>query len=56
MQIAENESAQQQSNLIQGSVYQTVTSQPYNRNFLPVNLLEPSNDYSNQDQIALQLV
>ena len=56
MQIAENESAQQQSNLIQGSVYQTATSQPYNRNFLPVNLLEPNNDYSNQDQIALQLV
>ncbi|XVF60801.1 hypothetical protein PTKIN_Ptkin08bG0077100 [Pterospermum kingtungense] len=55
--IAENERAQQQSNLIQGSVYQTSTSQPYNRNFLPVNLLEPSNnDYSNQDQTALQLV
>ncbi|XWS44479.1 hypothetical protein CRYUN_Cryun15aG0048400 [Craigia yunnanensis] len=58
--IAENERAeqqqQQQSNLIQGSVYQTATSQPYNRNFLPVNLQEPSNDYSNQDQIALQLV
>ncbi|XP_021273990.1 agamous-like MADS-box protein AGL1 [Herrania umbratica] len=58
--IAENERAQQQqqqqSNLIQGSVFQTVTSQPYNRNFLPVNLLEPSNDYSSQDQTALQLV
>ena len=59
--IAENERAQQQqqqqSNLIQGSVYQAVTSsQPYNRNFLPVNLLEPNNDYSTQDQTALQLV
>ncbi|XP_022739467.1 agamous-like MADS-box protein AGL1 [Durio zibethinus] len=54
--IAENERAQQQSTLIQGSVYQTETSQPYNRNFLPVNLLEPSHDYSNQDQTALQLV
>ena len=56
MQIDENEREQQESNLIQGSVYQTATSQPYNRNFLPVNLLEPNNDYSNQDQIALQLV
>ncbi|KAK6238449.1 hypothetical protein QUC31_003918 [Theobroma cacao] len=58
--IAENERAQQQqqqqANLIQGSVFQAVTSQPYNRNFLPVNLLEPSNDYSSQDQTALQLV
>ncbi|OMO60836.1 Transcription factor, K-box [Corchorus olitorius] len=58
--IAENERAQQQqqqqSNMIQGSVYQTVTSQPYNRNFLPVNLLEPNNEYSTQDQTPLQLV
>ncbi|XWS41073.1 hypothetical protein CRYUN_Cryun17cG0049200 [Craigia yunnanensis] len=54
--IDENEREQQQSNLLQGSVYQTATSQPYNRNFLPVNLLEPSNGYSNQDQTALQLV
>ncbi|KAE8678414.1 hypothetical protein F3Y22_tig00111410pilonHSYRG00020 [Hibiscus syriacus] len=46
--IAENERAQEQSNqLMQDS---------YNRNFLPLNLVEPSNGYSNQDQTALQLV
>ncbi|KAE8663714.1 Floral homeotic protein AGAMOUS [Hibiscus syriacus] len=46
--IAENERAQEQSTqLMQAS---------YNRNFLPLNLVEPSNDYSNQDQTALQLV
>ncbi|KAB2033789.1 hypothetical protein ERO13_D04G037800v2 [Gossypium hirsutum] len=49
--IAENERAQQQSN----QLMQAASS--YNRNFLPVNLLEPSNnDYSNQDQTPLQLV
>ncbi|XP_052882942.1 agamous-like MADS-box protein MADS1 isoform X2 [Gossypium arboreum] len=49
--IAENERAQQQSN----QLIQAASS--YNRNFLPVNLLEPSNnDYSNQDQTPLQLV
>ncbi|XP_039047411.1 agamous-like MADS-box protein MADS1 isoform X1 [Hibiscus syriacus] len=46
--IAENEREQEQSSqLMQDS---------YNRNFLPLNLVEPSNDYSNQDQTALQLV
>ncbi|XP_039038625.1 agamous-like MADS-box protein MADS1 isoform X1 [Hibiscus syriacus] len=46
--IAENEREQEQSSqLMQAS---------YNRNFLPLNLVEPSNDYSNQDQTALQLV
>ncbi|GKV48524.1 hypothetical protein SLEP1_g55334 [Rubroshorea leprosula] len=53
--IAENERIQQeqqeqQSNMLQGSVYEPVPSQHYNRNFLPIN------QYSNEDQIALQLV
>ncbi|KAI4341145.1 hypothetical protein MLD38_025904 [Melastoma candidum] len=59
--IAENERAreQQQHNpgLISGSMYQTsMQSQPYDRNFLPVNLLEPSHQYSNSNHTALQLV
>ncbi|KAI4319714.1 hypothetical protein MLD38_033283 [Melastoma candidum] len=59
--IAENERAheQQQHNqgLIPGPIYETsMTSQPYDRNFLPVNLLEPSHQYSCSDHTALQLV
>ena len=58
--IAENERVQeqQQSNLMQGSVYESMPSQSqtYNRNFLPVNLLEPNHQYSADDHTALQLV
>lgn len=55
--IAENERAQQHMNLMPGSEYQPLASQPYDvRNFLPVNLLEPDQHYSRQDQTALQLV
>uniref|UniRef100_A0A5B6YQL6 Floral homeotic protein AGAMOUS n=1 Tax=Davidia involucrata TaxID=16924 RepID=A0A5B6YQL6_DAVIN len=56
--IAENERSQQQMNLMPGSEYQTMSSQPYDaRDFLPVNLLEPSHHYSHgQDHTALQLV
>nr|USC25859.1 shatterproof [Bixa orellana] len=62
--IAENERVQQQhqqqqqqsGGLIQGSVYESVPSQPYNRNFLPVNLLESNNHYSSHDEPPLQLV
>ncbi|KAL7000661.1 Agamous-like MADS-box protein mads1 [Sarracenia purpurea var. burkii] len=55
--IAENERAQQQMNLMPGSDYQTMASQPYDaRSFLPVNLLEPNHHYSCQDQTPLQLV
>ncbi|XP_057507112.1 agamous-like MADS-box protein MADS1 isoform X2 [Actinidia eriantha] len=55
--IAENERAQQQMNLMQGAEYQGMPSQQYDaRNFLPVNLLEPNQQYSRQDQTALQLV
>ncbi|GAV65157.1 SRF-TF domain-containing protein/K-box domain-containing protein, partial [Cephalotus follicularis] len=50
--IAENDrfqQQQQQSNLLSSSVYESVvTSQPYDRNFLPVNLLEPNPQYSRQ--------
>ncbi|PSS16392.1 Floral homeotic protein like, partial [Actinidia chinensis var. chinensis] len=54
--IAENERAQQQMNLMQGAEYQGMPSQQYDaRNFLPVNLLEPNQQYSRQDQTALQL-
>ncbi|GLT60175.1 hypothetical protein SLA2020_329540 [Shorea laevis] len=50
--IAENERIQQeqQSNMMQGSVYESVPSQHYSRNFLPIN------QYSNEDQTALQFV
>ncbi|KDP42661.1 hypothetical protein JCGZ_00165 [Jatropha curcas] len=59
--IAENERAQeqqqqQQTNLMQGSVYESVPSQQYDRNFIPVNLLEPNHHYSRPDHTALQLV
>ncbi|XP_073280571.1 agamous-like MADS-box protein MADS1 [Primulina huaijiensis] len=63
VQIAENERAQQQMNLINpaaagGSEYQPMSSQTYDvHNFLPVvNLLEPNHPYSRQDQTPLQLV
>ncbi|XP_058008136.1 agamous-like MADS-box protein MADS1 [Hevea brasiliensis] len=61
--IAENERAQQQqqqqqqTNLMpSGSVYESVPSQQYDRNFFPVNLLEPNHHYSRPDHTALQLV
>ncbi|XP_059663325.1 agamous-like MADS-box protein MADS1 isoform X2 [Cornus florida] len=55
--IAANERAQEQMNLMPGSEYENMTSQPYDaRNFLPVNLIEPSHQYSREDQTALQLV
>ncbi|XP_015575434.2 agamous-like MADS-box protein MADS1, partial [Ricinus communis] len=62
--IAENERAQQQqqqhqqqqTNLMAGSVYESVPPQQYDRNFLPVNLLEPNHHYSRSDLTALQLV
>ncbi|XP_044491639.1 agamous-like MADS-box protein MADS1 isoform X2 [Mangifera indica] len=56
--IAENERVeQQQSNMMQGAVYdQSVPSQSYDRNFIPVNLLEPNHQYSREEQTALQLV
>ncbi|KAG8659856.1 hypothetical protein MANES_02G085501v8, partial [Manihot esculenta] len=58
--IAENERAQQQqqqtSLMPGGSVYESVPSQAYDRNFIPVNLLEPNHHYSRPDHTALQLV
>ncbi|KAA8524112.1 hypothetical protein F0562_010457 [Nyssa sinensis] len=55
--IAENERAQQQMHLMPGSEYhQSMSSQPYDaRDFLPVNLLEPTHHYSHQDHTPLQL-
>lgn len=56
-QIAENERAQQQMNLMPGSQYESVPQQPYDsQNLLPVNLLDPNHHYSRHDQTALQLV
>ena len=57
--IAENEKAQeqQQPNMMEGPVYESsLTSQPYDRNFLPMNLMEPNQQFPRQDQTALQLV
>ncbi|XP_043815377.1 agamous-like MADS-box protein MADS1 [Manihot esculenta] len=56
--IAENEREQQQQTNIMagGSVYGSAPSQQYDRNFFPVNLLEPNNHYSRPDHTALQLV
>lgn len=57
--IAENERQQGETNAMQGSVYEAMPSQPYNRNFLHVNLMEPDQQQhysSSQDQTALQLV
>ncbi|XP_065861650.1 agamous-like MADS-box protein MADS1 [Euphorbia lathyris] len=70
--IAENERAQQEheheqqhqhqhqqhTNLMPDSMYDNgvPSSQQYDRNFLPVNLLEPNHHYSRSDHTALQLV
>uniref|UniRef100_A0A2P2QLY4 Uncharacterized protein n=1 Tax=Rhizophora mucronata TaxID=61149 RepID=A0A2P2QLY4_RHIMU len=62
VQIAESERAQQQqpqqtrSMPPAGSMYEAVPSQAYDRNFLPVTILEPNHQYSSQDHTALQLV
>ncbi|CAA7055836.1 unnamed protein product [Microthlaspi erraticum] len=54
---------QQESSVIhQGTVYESGVSsshqsdQQYNRNYIPVNLLEPNQNSTNQDQPPLQLV
>lgn len=53
---------QQESSVIQGTtVYESGVSshdqsQHYNRNYIPVNLLEPNQQFSGQDQPPLQLV
>ncbi|KAG5379767.1 hypothetical protein IGI04_027609 [Brassica rapa subsp. trilocularis] len=53
---------QQDSSVIQGTaVYESGLSshdqsQHYNRNYIPVNLLEPNQQFSGQDQPPLQLV
>uniref|UniRef100_A0A7N2MB60 AGAMOUS-like protein n=1 Tax=Quercus lobata TaxID=97700 RepID=A0A7N2MB60_QUELO len=46
--IAENERAQQQqgTNLMPETVYESVSSQTYDRNYLPANLLESNHHYS----------
>ncbi|KAL6329078.1 hypothetical protein AAG906_007368 [Vitis piasezkii] len=45
-QIAENERAQQQMNLMPGSQYESVPQQPYDsQNLFPVNLLDPNHHY-----------
>ncbi|CAL0307426.1 unnamed protein product [Lupinus luteus] len=56
--IAEYERAQQQQqNMVQqGNACETIASQPYDRNFFPVNLLDSNHQYSHQDHTALQLV
>ncbi|XP_027340650.1 agamous-like MADS-box protein AGL1 isoform X2 [Abrus precatorius] len=55
--IAEHERAQQQQqNMMSGTLCESLPSQPYDRNFFPVNLIGPDHQYSRQDQTALQLV
>ncbi|KAG4964415.1 hypothetical protein JHK85_039390 [Glycine max] len=56
--IAEHEKAQQrQQDMIPGNVCEsTIPPQSYDRNFFPVNLIDSNNQYSHQDQTALQLV
>ncbi|KAJ1407960.1 hypothetical protein SESBI_23994 [Sesbania bispinosa] len=59
--IAEHERAQQQqqqeqNNMMPGNLCESLPSQSYDRNFFPVNLLGSDNQYSRQDQTALQLV
>ncbi|KAK7276781.1 hypothetical protein RIF29_17927 [Crotalaria pallida] len=55
--IAEHERAQQQQpNMMQGNMCESMPSQQYDRNFFPVNLLESNHQYSRQDLTALQLV
>jgi MADS-box transcription factor len=60
MQIAENERAQEQlptASLMPATAYESATSsQAYDRNYLPVNLLESNHVYSRTDQTALQFV
>lgn len=65
LQIAEGarlNQEQQESSVIQGTtVYESGVSshdqsQHYNRNYIPVNLLEPNQQFSGQDQPPLQLV
>ncbi|XP_059450236.1 agamous-like MADS-box protein MADS1 [Corylus avellana] len=55
--IAENERAQQEqtTSMMPETAYESTSSQAYDRNYLPINLLE-SNHYSCADQTALQLV
>ncbi|XP_022642937.1 agamous-like MADS-box protein AGL1 isoform X3 [Vigna radiata var. radiata] len=59
--IAEHERAQQQqqqqqTNMTQGTLCESLPSQSYDRNFFPVNLIGSDQQYSRQDQTALQLV
>ncbi|BAT88969.1 hypothetical protein VIGAN_05262100 [Vigna angularis var. angularis] len=58
--IAEHERAQQQqqqqTNMMQGTLCESLPSQSYDRNFFPVNLIGSDQQYSRQDQTALQLV
>ncbi|XP_065876955.1 floral homeotic protein AGAMOUS [Euphorbia lathyris] len=57
--IAENERKQQNMNLMPGSDnYEMIQSQQTydNRTFFQVNSLQPTNHYSHQDQMSLQLV
>lgn len=57
MQIAECERAQQQQqNMMPETYSESLPSQSYDRNFFPVNLLGSDQQYSRQDQTALQLV
>nr|UKB40136.1 MADS transcription factor [Hepatica henryi] len=54
--IADNERNQQHMSLMPGNDYEVISSAPYDsRNFLPVNLLEPNNNYSHCDRTTLQL-
>ncbi|XVF25572.1 hypothetical protein REPUB_Repub13aG0223500 [Reevesia pubescens] len=56
--IAENERKQQNMNLMPGgSNFEVMHSQPFDsRNYFQVDALQPINHYSQQDQMALQLV
>ncbi|XP_004513723.1 agamous-like MADS-box protein MADS1 isoform X3 [Cicer arietinum] len=55
--IAECERAQQQQqNMMPETYSESLPSQSYDRNFFPVNLLGSDQQYSRQDQTALQLV
>ncbi|KAH1154008.1 hypothetical protein GLYMA_18G105800v4 [Glycine max] len=57
--IAEHERAQQQqSNMMSGTLCESLPSQSYDRNFFPVNLIasDDQQQYSSQDHTALQLV
>ncbi|XP_015876427.3 floral homeotic protein AGAMOUS isoform X3 [Ziziphus jujuba] len=59
--IAENERNQQNISMMAGGGgggnYEIMQSQPFDsRNYFQVNALQPNNEYSRQDQMALQLV